>query len=349
METGTTLRESSPDRLAGGRNGHGKPTISSVAKRAGVSVATVSYVLNGRTTEVSRETAERVMAAVQELGYVKNLAAAALSGQKTRLVAVIIPGIESIAEGGDLNPFYGEFIFRLEHQARLRGYGLCVHGGGQRDTVNFLLQRGAETAVLVGAPDWELPAVLMENDIRCVLYDSFSEDARHSQVRTDEIRGGCLAAERLIDIRKRRLVFVGALRHDHAVDVVAMRLRGAIKACEMAEIEPIRHLEAEVSYEGGVAAAQQVVESGADGVVASADILAAGLMEGLQQRGVRIPHDIAVIGYDNLPICRFLRPRLSTIDQGLTDKVRAVMSMIESREQGLIKIISPNVVVRESA
>lgn len=327
----------------------GKPTITDVARLAGVSVATVSYVLNGRTTEVSRDTALRVTQAVRDLGYVKNLAAASLSGKKTRLIAVIIPGIGGIAEGGELNPFYGEFIFRLEHIAREKGYGLCVHGGGEKDFVEFLIQRGVETAVLVGMPEWELPTELERNDIRCVLYDSFSDDAKYGQVRTDEIKGGYLAAERLIDIRKRNLVFAGEVKSNRMVDVVAMRMRGASRACEMAEIDPIRHLSVEVSYEAGAAAADKIIQMGADGVVATADIMAAGLMEGLQLRGVRIPEDVAVVGYDNLPICRFLRPRLTTIDQGLGEKVRAVMSMIESREQGLIKIIGPNIVIRESA
>jgi len=329
--------------------GTGKPTVTDVAKLANVSVATVSYVLNGRFSEVSEDTAARVRKAVKELGYVKNLAAAALSGQKTKLIAVIIPEISDLSGSSEINPFYGEFIFRLEHIARKKGFGLCVSGGDEKDYVNFLLQRGVDTAVLVGMSEWELPSALEKNDIHCVLYDSFHDDARHSQVRTDEIKGGYLAAERLIDIRKKNIVFAGDIRSDRSVDVVSMRYRGAKKACEMADVNPIKHLEVKVSYEDGLRAADKIIAMGADGVVTTADIVAVGLMEGLQIRGVKIPGDIAVVGYDNLPISRITRPRLSTIDQGLAEKVQAVMSMIESREQGLIKIIAPNIVVRESA
>jgi LacI family transcriptional regulator len=84
-------------------------------------------------------------------------------------------------------------------------------------------------------------------------------------------------------------------------------------------------------------------------VAAAADIIAAGLLEGLQGRGLRVPEDVAVMGYDNLPISRLVRPRLTTIDQGLSEKVRAVMAMIHGREENLVKIVDPHLVLRESA
>lgn len=332
-----------------GHRGTGKPTITDVAQHAGVSVATVSYVLNNKWSEVSSATVEKVNQSVAELGYVKNLSAASLTGQKTKLIAVIIPGISDLDNLDEINPFYGAFIFRLEREIRSKGYGLCVHGGQEKEYVNFLIQRGVETAVLVGLSDADLPGALEKNTIRCVLYDSFNDDSRHNQVRTNEIKGGYLAAERLIDLGKRSLVFAGHVPESDGDDVIGMRYRGARKACEMAEINPIQPVPADVSFEGGYAAAKAVIDMKADGVVTPADIVAAGLCAGLQDLGVSIPDEIAVMGYDNLPISRSVRPQLSTIDQGLGEKVKAVMAMIESREEGLIKVIAPHVVIRESA
>jgi DNA-binding LacI/PurR family transcriptional regulator len=330
----------------------GKPTISDVAKLSGVSVATVSYVLNNRASEVSRATADRVLKAIQEVGYVKNLAAAALSGQMTQLIAVIIPGLYEHDVGADdhgINPFYGEFIFRLEHEARAHGYALCVHGGREKDYVRFLLQRGVDTAVLVGVSGAGLPTVLDRENIHCILYDSFGENIRHSLVRTNEVKGGYLAAERLIDLRRRRIVFAGNMETGLVNDINSMRYRGALKACEMAEVPPIEAIEVKPSFEDGFRAAEQIIEMKADGVVAPADIIAAGVIDSLLTKGIRVPEDVAVVGYDNLPIATLVRPRLTTIDQGLGDKVKAVVAMIRSRDKGQIKIMDPHVVIRESA
>ncbi len=330
-----------------------KPTISDVARLAEVSVATVSYVLNNRTTEVSPATAERVMKAVRELNYVKNMAAASLSGQKSKLVAVIIPGIyggqDTISDDHEINPFYGEFTFRLEHEARLHGYALCVHGGQEKDYVNFLIERSVDTAILVGVPESGLPKVLERENVYCVLYDSFEEDIRHSHVRTNEVKGGYLAAERLLDIKRRKIVFAGDLKSGRKDDVNVMRHRGAVKACELAEVDPIVAIDVSPSYEAGLKAAEEILRIGADGVVASADIIAAGIVEGLEIAGKRVPEDVAIVGYDNLPVSRLVHPQLTTIDQGLGQKVKAVVSMIRHRENGLIKIVDPKLVIRASA
>lgn len=331
---------------------NGKPTIADVAKLADVSVATVSYVLNNRSTEVSPRTAERVMQAVREIGYVKNLAAAALSGQRSKLIAVIIPGLyeqEQSADDHELNPFYGEFIFRLEHEARAHGYALCVHGGREKDYVNFLIQRNVDTAVLVGVPEAGLPGALDRERIHCILYDSFEDDIRHGHVRTNEVKGGYLAAERLIDIGRRRLAFAGEMQAGLTHDVIAMRYRGASKACELAEITPIEPVDVKTSFEEGYRAAERLVKMKADGIVAPADFLAAGILDGLADLGVKVPDDIAVVGYDNLPISRLIRPRLTTIDQGLAEKVKAVVALIRERAGGIVRTIDPHLVVRETA
>jgi LacI family transcriptional regulator len=352
----TTSRPASPrventGRRNGGSRQGAKPTINDVARLASVSTATVSYVLNGHLTEVSTETAQRVMKAVAELGYVKNLAAAALTGKKSRMIAVIIPGIydhESASQDQEINPFYGEFAFRLESQARARGYAVCVYGGREKDFVHFLLERGVEAAVLVGLSEWDLPDVLRRQDIHCVMFDSFNDDARHSHVRTNEMKGGYLAAERLIDLGRKKIVFVGGTPAADSSNVPSLRYRGARKACEMADL-PMQNIEALTSYDAGLHAAEQVVALGADGVVTTADIIAAGLLEGLQRRGARVPDDIAVMGYDNLPISRFTKPRLSTIDQGLNEKVKAVIELISKPQPGTVRVIDPKLVLRESA
>lgn len=350
MLMGKQAVEAAPRRRRRSDRGPHKPTIADVARVAGVSAAAVSYVLNGRTQEVSQQTAERVMRVVREMGYVKNMAAAALTGQKSRMIAVILPGLYDPQASGDpsINPFFGEFLVRLEAEARSRRYTLCFYSGREEDYVHFLLERNMDAAVLVGFSEWDLPGVLQRRDVRCILYDSFGQDTLHSHVRTDEVKGGYLAAERLMDIGKRSIVFVGAQPTENSNNVPSSRYRGALKACQMAGAT-LERLDVATSYEAGVAAAQALVEMKADGVVCTADIIAAGLVEGLDRIGTSIPDEMAVMGYDNLPVCTYTRPHLSTIDQGLRAKIRAVMDLVEKPEPGLVRVIDPTLVVRESA
>lgn len=328
-----------------------KPTIADVAKLAGVSAAAVSYVLNRRLNEVSPQTAERVMAAVRELGYVKNLAAASLTGQKSRMIAVLIPSLfdpQAVGNEPPINPFFGEFLIRLEAECQGRGYALCFHTGRQEDNVHFLLERNMDAAILVGFSEWDLPGLLQRRDINFILYDSFGDDASHSHVRTDEVKGGYLSAERLIDIGKRKLVFAGGKPVEESHNVPTARFRGARRACEAAGAT-LTPLEVAVSYDSGLYAAAKIIEMGADGVVTGADIIAAGLVDGLQRLGKSIPDEVAVMGYDNLPICQYVHPRLSTIDQGLREKVKAVVDLVEEPRPGTVRIVDPTRIERESA
>lgn len=332
-------------------DGTRKPTITDVAKAAGVSAAAVSYVLNGRLKEVSPATAERVLEKVRELGYVKNLAAASLTGQKSRMIAVIIPTLydpQAVGPEPPINPFYGELLIRLEHEARSRGYAVCFHTGREEENAQFLLQRNMDAAVLVGFSEWDLPGLLKNPGIRCVLFDSHHHAPTHGHVRTNEQKGGYLASERLIDIGRRRLLFVGAKPLPTSGNVPSERFRGAQKACELAGVS-MQVLESAVTYDAGLYAAQKVVDMAVDGVLTTADVIAAGLVDGLARLGRSVPGDVAVMGYDNLPICQYTRPMLSSIDQGLREKVRAVMDLVETPEPGAVRVIDPIRVLRQSA
>ncbi len=334
-----------------GPDGLRKPTITDVAREAGVSAAAVSYVLNGRLKEVSPATAERVLQKVRELGYVKNLAAASLTGQRSRMLAVIIPTLydpRAVGAEPPINPFYGEFLIRLEHEARLRGYAVCFHTGHEEESVQFLLQRNMDAAVLAGFSEWDLPGLLKNPGIRCVLFDSHGHAPEHGHVRTNEQKGGYLAAERLIDIGRRRLLFLGAKPVATSDNVPSERYRGACKACELAGVQ-LQVMETAVSYDAGLYAAQHIVDMAVDGVVTTADVIAAGVLDGLARLGRSVPGDVAVMGYDNLPICQYTRPQLSSIDQGLREKIRAVMDLVEQPEPGAVRVIDPTRVLRQSA
>lgn len=328
-----------------------KPTIVDVARHAGVSAATVSYVLNGRFSQVSEKTIDKVRLAVQDLGYVKNLTASALSSRRSNMIGVLLPDLldpASREREPEINPFYGEFIFLLEAEARARGYALCLFAGRERDAIEFLLQRHLEAAVLVGFCPPNLQTLLDQKGIKLVAYDSFRFNPGVRFVRTDEEHGGALAAEHLLSLGRQRPVFLGGFMADFPDHLPAYRCRGARAVFAQADI-PMQILEGPTSYSAGLEAAEAVVRLGGDCVVAVADIIAAGLIEGLRQLGRSVPDDIAVTGYDNLPISRHVRPQITTVDQRLPQKIAALMASIEEETTGDPVVVAPRLLVRESA
>ncbi len=328
-----------------------KPTIVDVARHAGVSAATVSYVLNGRFSQVSEKTIDKVRLAVADLGYVKNLTASALSGRRSNLIGVLLPdvlGADSRNEQAELNPFYGEFIFLLEAEARARGYALCLYAGRQKDAVEFLLQRHLEAAALIGFCPPDLQMLLDRKGMTLVVYDSFRAHEGVRFVRTDEERGGALAAEHLLSRGRRKPLFLGGYMAEFPDHPPAYRFRGARKVFEQAGLS-MEVLEGPTSYSAGFEAAETAVQLGIDCVVAAADIIAAGLMEGLRQKGRRVPDDVAVTGYDNIPISRHIRPQLTTVDQRLPEKAAALMASIEEEDAGELVVLEPRLVVRQSS
>lgn len=327
-----------------------KPTIKDIAREAGVSATTVINALAGRDAEMAAETAERVRVKARELGYVRNLTAAALTGKGSRSFALIITkAYQPVTEAheADINPYYGEFILRLEHEARRAGFSFSLFGGDEDDYVNFVLERNLDAAVLLGIHKPDLPRSLVQRGVPVILVDSAVHDPQSASVKTDDRRGGELAARHLLARGCRRIGFLGDI-HQPPDAAPSLRRLGAYLTCLDAGL-PFTELHRIASFEEGRAAAADVVAQGLDGVVAAADNLAAGLAGGLAARGVRIPDDVAVVGYDNLLIARLATPPLTTIDQGMAEKVRIIVAMITNGQIGAIHHVHPTLVVRASA
>lgn len=326
-------------------------TIHDVALRAGVSIATVSNVLKGRMSEVSTATAEKVQRVVEKMGYVKNLTAAALSSQRSGLVGAVMSNIFSAAPPNpdmEINPFYGEFLLQLDRELQPTGSTLCLYTGREESFVNFLLERNLDGAILVGIVAKELPSVLERRESRLVFFDSFLQHRVYMRVQTDELKGGGMAADYLIAQGRKHLVFVGGAVRDLPSNIPAVRFEGASRVCDQSGLRLLL-IEEATSFEGGRRAARRVLDLKADGVAVAADVMAAGLIRGLQEAGVKVPDDVAVVGYDDLPLARMVSPPLTTVRQGLPEKVRAAVELLKDGEKGEVRIIKPHLVVRESA
>lgn len=328
-----------------------KPTIKDIARETGVSTTTVLNVLGKKSSEVSEATAAIVLKKAAELGYVRNLTAASLSGKgSSHAFALIITKAYkplTAAQESDINPYYGELILRMEHEARKSGLMLSLFGGSEEDYVNFVLQWNLDAAVLMGIERPDVPRIIAQRGIPVILIDSAFEDPQFISVRTDDQYAGKIATEHLVKRGCQSIAFVGSTEQ-HPNSSPSLRLRGVKETCEAAGVKfiSINHI---ATFDSGVAAADEIAARGIDGVVAAADNLAAGIIYGLHAKNIRIPEDVAVIGYDNLLVSRMTRPSLTTIDQGLGDKVKCIVDLIKNGHPGQTHQVKPTLIIRESA
>ena len=291
-------------------------SIRDVAQHAGVSVGTVSNVLN-RPGEVSAESITRVHRAIEQLGYVRNDAARKLrAGVSTTVGFVVLDG---------QNPFFGDVVRGAEDEASSHGIAV-LYGNTDEDVARErlyldLFEEQQVRGVLISPYGDIQPRLerLRARGIHAVLVDRFSGDGRFSSVSVDSVVGGRMAVEHLIETGRRRIAFVGG---PFEVRQVIDRLAGARVAVENStepvEIEVIAT--AALTVAEGAAAGARILErprhEWPDALFAANDLLALGLLQSLVVDGrMLVPHDIAIIGFDDIPFAAAAAVPLSSIRQ----------------------------------
>ncbi|MGY1551373.1 LacI family DNA-binding transcriptional regulator [Microbacterium sp. A588] len=291
-------------------------SIRDVAQRAGVSVGTVSNVLN-RPDEVSAESVERVGQAIEELGYVRNDAARKLRGGVSSTVGFVV------LDGQ--NPFYNDVVRGAEDEATRHGIAILYGNTDEdpsREKVYLDLFREQQVRGLLIAPYGDVMTQLRRfrsSGIATVLVDRFSADSGFSSVSVDSVAGGRLAIDHLIEAGRRRIAFVGG---PFEMRQVTDRLAGARAAAENAavpvDLEVIAT--AAMTVEEGAAAGTRVLARSRrdwpDAIFAANDLLALGLLQSLVIDGrMLVPDEIAIIGFDDNPFAAAAAVPLSSIRQ----------------------------------
>ncbi|SDQ31621.1 LacI family DNA-binding transcriptional regulator [Microbacterium sp. cf332] len=329
-------------------------SIRDVAQRAGVSVGTVSNVLN-RPDEVSSESVERVTRAIDELGYVRNDAARKLrAGVSTTVGFVVLDG---------QNPFFNDVVRGAEDEASRDGIAI-LYGNTDDDVTRErmyldLFEEQQVRGVLI-APHGDITARLQRlraRGIAAVLVDRFSGDGRFSSVSVDSVAGGRMAAAHLIETGRRRIAFVGG-----PFDVRQMtdRLAGARVAAEnaspRAEIEVVSTTAPTV--EQGAEAGRRIVSrpraNWPDAIFAGNDLLAMGLLQSLVVGSrMLVPDEIAIVGFDDISFATATAVPLTTLRQPSRMIGRTALRVLleEAGDPDLIPrqtVFQPELVVRAS-
>ena len=320
-------------------------SVRDVAREAGVSPATVSYILNDTPgLSFTAETRQRVLAAAEKLHYVANQAAKTLgSGRaegivQSKLIGVVIPQTENKRKESHImfgNPFYGTFLSAVELEARRAGYQLILSGTNPGQSyIDIAKSRTLDGVIILGAYPSDDEAEYKKYKIPAVLVDCYgSGDSFFYSVRTDDRLGGYLATKYLIEQGHHRIAIVTGELKAHGVN--SERYQGYLDALCEAGLTPAHDdvFEGLVGYDHGLEVAEELARTRRDitALFASADITAIGLINGLHAAGLRVPEDVSVIGFDDVEYAKMCYPGLTTMRQNIMEKGRqAARLMIEA-------------------
>ena len=323
-------------------------TIRDVATHAGVSVATVSRALNG-IGPMSAETSERVVSAARELRYVPHAAARSLSIRRSSTLCVLLPEVHG--------EFFSELVSALDIAARDRGYHLLVsssHGDASEMAAVLRALRGRVDGIIVMSPQQSSKEVAqaLSPDVPAVLLNSTVKGRRSIQI--DNFAGAFAMTRHLLDLGHRRIAFIKG--PDQNVDALE-RLRGFLAALDEAgQMGGGTEYDGNFTESSGYDAVSLILQRKPrpTAIFAANDAMAIGAMFALREAGVAIPKPMAVVGFDDIPIARYLTPQLTTVHVDIAAlgrrAIEHLLSEIESPGKGSLRkqLIDTTLAIRES-
>jgi LacI family transcriptional regulator len=330
-------------------------TIRDIAREANVSVTTVTNVIHKNYGRVSQETINRIEKIIKEKQYIPNMSARSLVNNSSKIIGVINNLIPEVKNSFIQDPFHTAFIGGIEKVFSKSEYFTMIRTvTDEQELIALLKHWNLDGIILTGLFDDEFYHTLKASEIPIVLIDSYIEDEEILMVGLEDFNGGYIATKYLIENGHKNILFVSPKIKENGV--LEERLKGYKKALYEAGITFNKNN----VYEHGTTI-DECINLGRQlsnrhditAIFATADIMAVGIMSGLQEMGVRIPDDISIIGFDDLDISRITKPRLTTVHQDAEKKglIAAEMMITYLKEHNVKnrKVILPvHLVERES-
>lgn len=325
-------------------------SLEEVAKRSGVSTATVSRVLNGIEV-VKNSTRARVMRAVTELKYHPNLHARSLAGGRSRTIGVIVSNLD--------NPFFLDVYRAVEGDCHAHGYEVLVANtayGSEQLAASMRLMIGrrvAGLAVIVSEMEDSIVQELTESQLPIVFYDVGTPGGNITRIRVNYKKGVEQIVKYLAALGHERFAFIG---HHTILGPLDERRRALFETIAVVCPQAAVRIAADSdSLEGGRQAVREVL-SGAPAptaIICVNDVMAVGALKELRERGIRVPEDISVTGFDNIKLSEFCYPALTTVHIP-RDRIGHTLFTSLAPDAGNVStvgkdfVIEPEFVVRDS-
>ncbi|MGH4120475.1 LacI family DNA-binding transcriptional regulator [Clostridium sp.] len=326
-------------------------TIKDVAKKASVSISTVSRAFNNYA-DINENTRKKILQIAEELGYRPNIVARSLSGAKNFRLGLLVE------DYNENDYIIYEMFMAFKSVVSDYGYETVILSTTSDMQKGKKLERLFKEKQLDGALILGLKMTddyyrqLEGMSYPCVLHDVFIKNPKVGCVGVDNIKGSILAVEHLLDLGHKKIAFING--HKEAL-VSYERLDGFYLALSRRgiKIEEDLIISGEFSYEGGKSAAEYLIENHGDitAIYCASDLMALGAIDGFKNRGYDIPNDISIVGFDDINLCNFVTPKLTTIRQDM-DKIgkaagNLILSIISEQYLGRI-VMEPELIERES-
>lgn len=329
-------------------------TITDLARLAGVSPGTVSRALAGKSL-VNALTREKIVALAREHGFRPNQMASGLRRQKTGVIGVAIPLGHDIRQQIS-DSFFMTLLGFLADELTREGYDLMLRRvvpDSDEDWLDRFIGSGMiDGVIVIGQSDqFERIEEVAESYTPMVVWGNHQEGQRHCVVGTDNRLGGRLAVEQLIAGGAKRIAFLG----DTGPMEFAARYAGAQDSAARLGVGPVMPLPTHLSPDrAGEEIARHIAAHGheIDGIFAATDTLAALCLTELRAQGLRVPDDVRLVGFDDLPIARQTVPPLTTVRQDIAAGARGLVDLLLRRLAGETTeslVLPPELVLRETA
>ena len=311
-----------------------KITIRDVAREAGVSVATVSRVFND-SGPVGVETRKRILEVATALRYIPDSAARSLITRRTSTLGVLLPDL--------YGEFFSEVIRGIDATAQRGGYHLLVSSShNDRGAIEAAMRamRGRVDGLVVMSPDVDAqalvanladvtPVVLLNCDVGSTAFDSLN---------IDNVGGASAMVRHLVSRGHRRVAFIGGGDRNHDA---AERLRGYRTTLDALQVvrRPEWERTGDFTESGGYRAAAEILalDPRPTAIFAANDSMAIGALSALREAGVRVPEDVAVVGFDDIPIARYMSPPLTTVHVAINElgerATRMLLQAVDGKNQ----------------
>ncbi|HEX7065983.1 MAG TPA: LacI family DNA-binding transcriptional regulator [Bacillales bacterium] len=328
-----------------------KPTIYDVARKAGVSIATVSKVVN-HTGRIGEKTKKRVLEVMKELNYYPSVVASALTGKNTYTIGLLVPDIA--------NPFFAEIARRVEDRGHELGFNVVMcstdHNEEKEAQYISLLKRKSVDGIILASviQNVEILKALIAENLPVALISRDMPELAVDTVLVDDFIGGYTATSHLVKQGHQR---IAVLAENLGLASSRERVHGYRKALEEASLihDEDLVLVSDFSVEAGRSLTGELLDlpDRPTAVFACNDLLAIGAIQAARERNLKIPDDLSVVGFDNTILATTTDPPLTTVAQPIQEMGRKVMDLLIEEIEGKSRtkqrvVLMPELAVRQS-